>query len=172
MNPLKQGKMLAPSIKNLKDYLSGLSPSDSLTIRHIILSSYTTWRACTLIQNSAIISRSRIPDTEKNEDDDENGDDDRKMDSDTLRLLKFTAVDLFGRIILDEKHKIKSVRTTIVQSVRLLKADHYFFLSVILMLNRFSDLGGFLSLIWQSSWTKVETSLFLSEYEAATVYLY
>ena len=51
--------------------------------------------------------------------------DEEELDLDTLRLMTSDFAGLFGRVILDEGHKIKSVATGTAQSVALLKADHF-----------------------------------------------
>lgn len=71
----------------------------------------------------------------------------KSFDSDTLRLMTPDPTGLFGSVILDEGHNIKSVATGTAQSVALLKAEHFIYLSATPMLNEPADLGGFLCLI-------------------------
>lgn len=74
---------------------------------------------------------------------------------------------LFGRVIADEAHKLKSPKTRISFSVRLLRASTLIFLSGTPMMNRVQDLVGFLELIWKPSFVNGQDTLDLEDFRAA-----
>jgi hypothetical protein len=70
--------------------------------------------------------------------------------------------DLFDRVICDEAHIIKRTRTKTHKSIELIKHKHIWFVTATPMINRVTDLSGYLTLLW-----KKEFRLQPASFEAA-----
>ena len=136
--------VLLTKVIDLQADVRFLDANDPLITRTVIISSYSTWQQRTLNSEkmTPAIRQGTIDDEDLSNEKDE-----RELNSDTLRELKSKVIDLFERIILNEGHKLQFVKTRTAHSIALLKVDHFVYLSITLMLNRFSNLNNFLSLI-------------------------
>lgn len=65
-----------------------------------------------------------------------------------LRTLHTNAAGLFGTVLADEAHKLKSVNTSTHQSIARLGAQRMLLITATPTINKSIDLFGTLSLIW------------------------
>ena len=143
-------------VHHLKNYLTDLNNLNSNTTKIIILSSYSIWRR--RIIDFLVESRSRKDKKKKtvsklkvNENDDLK-EEKQKLFENILRFLRFKIIDLFNRVVLNEIHKIKSVRIKTAQVIALFEAFHFIFLTATSMINRSTDLDEILSMLWNDLW--------------------
>ena len=102
------------SVHHLKNYLTKLNNADSNTIKIIILFSYSICRK--RIIDFFVESKSRKDKKKKtisklkvNENDDLK-EKEQKLFENVLKFLRFKIIDFFNRVVLNEAHKIKSIR--------------------------------------------------------------
>lgn len=136
---------------------ASLSPEDPATACQIILTTYQTFHMRTLrfedvpTPNSKGKGRRVI---EEEDDEDQvsqelDDDDDQELSEEQLRRLKTAVEGVFGIIIADESHKLKSVRTRTHQAVSLVLPSNILLISATPTINRSIDLYGSLALIWR-----------------------
>ncbi|KAI9882008.1 MAG: hypothetical protein M1823_006268 [Watsoniomyces obsoletus] len=75
-----------------------------------------------------------------------------------VKRFTYTSVlaDCFGRIICDEGHRIKSARTRTHRAIVALRAPYHWVISATPMMNRASDLIGYLNFFWRPEWMPEE----------------
>ena len=119
------------SVHHLKNYLTDLNNLNSNTTKIIILSSYSIWRK--RIIDFFVESKSRKNKEKKtvsklkvNENDDLKKKK-QELFENILRFLRFKIIDFFNRVVLNEVHKIKSIRIKTVQIIAFLEAFHFIF---------------------------------------------
>ena len=143
-------------VHHLKNYLTDLNNVDSNTIRIIILSSYSIWRR--RIIDFFVESKSRknkkkktVSELKINENDDLK-EKKQELFENILKFLRFKIIDFFNRVVLNEVHKIKSVRIKTAQVIALFETFHFIFLTATFMINRSFDFDEILSMLWNDSW--------------------
>ena len=144
------------SVHHLKNYLTNLNNLNSNTIKIIILSSYSIWKR--RIIDFFVESKSRknkkkktISELKVNENNDSK-EEKQKLFENILKFLRFKIIDFFNRVVLNETHKIKSIRIKIAQIIALFEAFHFIFLTATSMINRSIDFDEILSMLWNDSW--------------------
>ena len=148
--------ILNSSVHHLKNYLTDLNNLNSNTIKIIILSSYSIWRK--RIIDFFVESRSRKNKKKKTVselkviENDDLKEKKQELFENILKFLRFKIIDFFNRVVLNETHKIKSIRIKIVQVIALFEAFHFIFLIATFMINRSTDLDEILSMLWNDSW--------------------
>ena len=171
-------KMLGATSADLKEFVNNLPSDDPSTARVVILTSYSTWRRRTLHTGSKT-SQSRddvdqaredeedgpiiydIDDESADDQDDDDKDEDEQADEHgrsshnhklsnvQIKSMRSDCPELFGRIILDEAHLIKSRRTALHQSVALLNARYRLLLTSTPITSKPSDIHGLICLLWR-----------------------
>lgn len=72
---------------------------------------------------------------------------------DVKRYIYTSAMaDTFGRVICDEGHRIKSCRTRTHRAIVATRAEYHWVVSATPMMNRASDLIGYLNFFWRPEW--------------------
>ena len=101
-------------VYHLKNYLTNLNNANSNTIKIIILFLYSIWRK--RIIDFFVESKSRknkkkktVSELKINENDDLK-EEEQKLFENILKFLRFKIIDFFNRVVLNEAHKIKSIR--------------------------------------------------------------
>ena len=101
-------------VHHLKNYFTNLNNLNSNTIKIIILFSYSIWKK--RIIDFFVESRSRknkkkktISELKVNENNDSK-EEKQKLFENILKFLRFKIIDFFNRVVLNEAHKIKSIR--------------------------------------------------------------
>ena len=148
--------ILNSSVYHLKNYLTDLNNLNLNTTKIIILSSYSIWRR--RIIDFLVESRSRKNKKKKtvsklkiNENDDLK-EKKQKLFENILRFLRFKIIDFFNRVVLNEVHKIKSVRIKTAQVIALFEIFHFIFFTATSMINRSTNFDEILSMLWNDSW--------------------
>ena len=143
-------------VHHLKDYLTDLNNLNSNTTKIIILFSYSIWKK--RIIDFLVESKSRKNKKKKtvsklkvNENDDLK-EKKQKLFENILRFLRFKIIDFFNRVVLNEIHKIKSIRIKTAQVIALFEALHFIFFIATSMINRSFDFDEILSMLWNDSW--------------------
>ena len=143
--------ILNSSVHHLKNYLTNLNNLNLNTIKIIILSSYSIWRK--RIIDFFVESRSRknkkkktISELKVNENNDSK-EEKQKLFENILKFLRFKIIDFFNRVVLNEVHKIKSVRIKTAQVIALFEAFHFIFFTATFMINRSTDFDEILSML-------------------------
>jgi len=154
------------------DLAKALSPDDPATARQVILTTYQTFHMRTLsfeqvetlpsTKDKGKGKAREVPEkaaennNNNDDDDDDDGssdfdddDDDKELSEEQLRRLKTSLSKVFGIIIADESHKLKSVRTRTHQAVSLALPTNLLLISATPTINRPIDLHGSLTLIWR-----------------------
>ena len=84
--------------------------------------------------------------TDESEDDSEEEDED--LDEDALTTLTSEVTDLFGLVICDEAHKLKSVQTRTHRSVQLMRPERLLLVTATICGNQAGDIKGIVSLMY------------------------
>lgn len=134
--------------------------SDPAAAGHIILTTYQTFHSRSLRfedvetpskkgKGREVIGQSKSSDDQDEDIDNDDDDDEPELSEEQLRRLKTLLPGVFGIIIADESHKLKSVRTRTHQAVLLTCPTNILMISATPTINRPVDLYGTLSLIWR-----------------------
>ncbi|RAH63631.1 hypothetical protein BO85DRAFT_434121 [Aspergillus piperis CBS 112811] len=75
------------------------------------------------------------------------------------------AVGLFGRVVADEGHMLKTISTRVHQSVARLGVPRQWFLTATPMINRVIDICGFLTILYTEEWDDIAAASPGSGYE-------
>jgi len=148
-------RTLESSPEALIDLAKKFPSTDPATACQVILTTYQTFHMRTLhfeelsAQKSkgkgrAVAEQTVRPSLEEIDDDD-----DQELSEEQMRRLKTDLPAVFGIIIADESHKLKSVRTRTHQAVVLALPKNILLITATPTINRSVDLFGSLSIIWR-----------------------
>ncbi|KAH3002676.1 hypothetical protein KXV52_000701, partial [Aspergillus fumigatus] len=158
------------TLSDLETELRALDPTDIGTTRTIILSSYTTWSMRIMPEvdvgagqmdgagdgvgnddeNDLAIEQLAEMQAQTMEDDDTAGQVDFGSGRKGRQVKRFDThlSGWFGRVVCDEGHAAKTIRTRVHQSVARLEAEHVWFLTATPLYNRAFDLCGYLAIFY------------------------
>lgn len=168
------------TIGELRSRLDALDDTKVETSRTIVLSSYTTWSLRTMTETDrkgkgcmdqvdgadgeenerAIEILAKIQEAEAVDDTATDGDISDSGPGRKAREIKTfdtLAAGWFGRVVANEGHAAKTIRTKVYQSVAQLGADHYWFLTATPMYNRAFDICGYLAILFPAICRRPET---------------
>ncbi len=144
----KKNRVLDVSCNDLKDFIDFLDANNSITAITIVLTSYNTWLARTLYvkgETTDLTFRKRIRRLNEDENDDDSSDD--EMNEKEYMNQKSRCAGLFDRVICDEAHRLKTIRSKSSRAIALLDVPHLLLLTATPMMNKPSDLAELLSLL-------------------------
>ncbi|OBT52141.1 hypothetical protein VE04_08950 [Pseudogymnoascus sp. 24MN13] len=133
----------------LKEYTRQFRDDDPATALQIVLTTYQTFHIRTIFFESTK-GKGRADDGLGGPEEDDFGDeaDEAVLSREELRTISTKAAGLFGTVLADEAHKLKSVFTRTHQSIARLGASRMLLITATPTINKSIDLYGILSLIW------------------------
>jgi SNF2 family DNA or RNA helicase len=174
-NPVRKATLLGTKLRDLKDYLAALDPSDPATARVVIVTAYSTWHRRTLMAEEASAEddpedkgKGRAEaETETEVDEFDDGyapdDDDETATVNPMMVYTSSLKGQFARVICDEAHALKNRSTLTHLAIKHLLAPKMWFVSATPMINHVKDLAGYLWLLWKENWSlgmDLDTELF------------
>ena len=145
-DPIRKRYHVSPD--GIKDKLAKLDPNNPKTARVVLLSSYSTWHRRTLTSPGRSLDLGHDPGRAETLDAEDGLEDDLE-DGETQNMMKSAwPGDLpFARVILDEGHTVKNASTRVFSSVVSLPTEYFWIITATSMINRVTDLFGFLKLL-------------------------
>lgn len=144
---------LKTSVDALRDWAGGFKQDNPATALNVVLTTYQTFHMRTLEYINTPQKKGKGKQGEADDDDeDEPGmaGEEGELSDEQLRQLTSRAPDIFGIVIADESHKLKTVRTATHQAVRLARPSKMALVTATPTINKPADLFGSLEIIYQN----------------------
>jgi SNF2 family DNA or RNA helicase len=149
-------RTIGTTAEALREHAAQFDDEDPNTALQVVLTTYQTFHTRLLEFVKSLRKRAEAGatvldgDSEDDEDEGMHGidDDEPELSEEEMRLLSTKTGGLFGIVLADESHKLKTVRTRTHQAIAQSGMERFVLITATPTINRSADLFGTLSLLW------------------------